>query len=314
MPQAGLNLYRPVLGSPPSEPSTDSSARKPQRHSMGVSFTDSTKFEQSGIPTNTTSLSRPTSLQSSYSTNDLPTVKSSGILTSNVTPPKTHAEQHLHNHNASMGRIPPGAVNNRQSRDLAARLSLTEPKNEDAGQTALSNQSALQASAAPFGPQLSSTTQAPSLANAASPGSMAYSNGSQMYAYAMHSYNANQMPAQMALNSQLQAYQNQNQGNFGQYGMYGQYGKDHLQRGGGGRRLHSGDEARFNNIPLENYQGKLYELCKDQHGCRYLQRKIAENNAEQTQAIFIETCPHIVELMTGMSYSFFPASLLNDYN
>jgi hypothetical protein len=302
MPQTELNLYRPVLGSPPSELPTDLSARKPQRHSMGVTFSDSTKFDQPGIPTSTTSMSRPTSLQSSYSTNDLPTVKTSSILSSNATPPKTHAEQHLHNHNASMGRIPLGAVNNRQSRDLAARLSLTEQKNEETNQSALSNQSALQASAAPFGPQLSSTIQPSSLVSAGGPGSMAYNNGSQMYAYGMHSYNVNQMSAQMALNSQLQAYQNQNQGSFGQYGTYGQYSKDGLQRGGSGRRLHNGDEARFNNIPLENYQGKIYELCKDQHGCRYLQRKLEENNAEQTQAIFLETRPHIVELMTGKFY------------
>ena len=302
MPQTELNLYRPVLGTPPSELPTDSSVRKPQRHSMGVAFSDPTKLEQPGVPTSTASISRPTSLQSSYSTNDLPTVKTSSSLASNVTPPKTHAEQHLHNHNASMGRIPLGAVNNRQSRDLAARLSLTEQKNEESNQTGLSNQSALQASAAPFGPQLSSTTQPTSLVNAASPGSMAYNNGSQTYAYGMHSYNVNQMSAHMALNSQLQAYQNQNQRNFGQYGTYGQYSKDSLQRGGSGRRLQNGDEARFNNIPLENYQGKIYELCKDQHGCRYLQRKLEENNAEQIQAIFVETRPHIVELMTGSCY------------
>ena len=178
-----------------------------------------------------------------------------------------------------MGRIPLGAVNNRQSRDLGARLSLTEQKNEETNQSSLSNQSALQASAAPFGPQLSSAAQPSGLVNTASPGSMAYSNGSQMYAYGMHSYNVNQMGAQMALNSQLQAFQTQNQGNFGQYGTYGQYGKDAMQRGGTGRRLHNGDEARFNNIPLENYHGKLYELCKDQHGCRYLQRKLEDGNS-----------------------------------
>ena len=122
-----------------------------------------------------------------------------------------------------------------------------------------------------------------------------------MYNYGMHTYNVNQMSAQMALNSQLQAYQSQNQGNFGQFGAYGQYAKDGLQRGGSGRRLQNGDEARFNNIPLEHYHGKLYELCKDQHGCRYLQRKLEDGNAEQTQAIFFETRPHIVELMTGKS-------------
>ena len=300
MPQTDLNMYRPVLGSPPSELPAESTARKPQRHSMGVTFGDSAKFEQSGLPASSISMSRPTSLQSSYSTNDLPTVKTSNILASNVTPPKTHAEQYLHNHNASMGRIPTGAVNNRQSRDLAARLSQSEQKNEDSNQSVMSNQSALQANAAPFGPQLSSATQPSSLVNATNPGALAYNNGTPLYAYGMHSYNVNQMSAQMALNNQLQAYQNQNQGSFGQFGSYGQYNKDGLQRGGSGRRLNNGDEARFNNIPLENYQGKLYELCKDQHGCRYLQRKLEENNVDQTQAIFFETRPHIVELMTGM--------------
>lgn len=303
MPQPELNLYRPVLGSPPSsELSAEMSAKKPQRHSMGVTFSESPRFEQSGVTPATTSVSRPSSLQSSYSTNDLPTVKTSGGLISTISPPKTHAEQHLHNHNASMGRIPPGAVNNRQSRDLAARLSLTEQKSEEASQSALTNQSALQASAAPFGPQLSSTAQPSTTVSAASPGSAAY-NGPQMYSYGMHSYNVNQMSAQMALNSQLQAYQNQNQSNLGQYGAYGQYVKDGLTRGSSGRRLQNGDEARFNNIPLEHYQGKLYDLCKDQHGCRYLQRKLEDGNAEQTQAIFLETRPHIVELMTGKSDS-----------
>src|ERR1700709_797743 len=32
--------------------------------------------------------------------------------------PNSHAQQHLHNHNASLGRIPLNAVNNRLSRDL----------------------------------------------------------------------------------------------------------------------------------------------------------------------------------------------------
>jgi hypothetical protein len=67
----------------------------------------------------------------------------------------------------------------------------------------------------------------------------------------------------------------------------------------GQRTPSGGDETRFNNIPLENYQGKLYELCKDQYGCRYLQRKLEENNVKQTQAIFSEILPNIVELMTG---------------
>jgi len=44
--------------------------------------------------------------------------------------------------------------------------------------------------------------------------------------------------------------------------------------------------------------GQVYGLCKDQHGCRFLQRKLEENNPRTTEIIFSEVYPHIVELMT----------------
>src|SRR5271155_5411152 len=70
MPHSDLNMYRPVLGSPPNERPLEPVSKKPQRHSMGVTFGDSS-YEQNGtLPSTTTSLSRPASLQSSYSTND----------------------------------------------------------------------------------------------------------------------------------------------------------------------------------------------------------------------------------------------------
>lgn len=91
----------------------------------------------------------PPKLTSSYSTNDIPTVKGSNGMT---TPTKntqaigkSHAEQHLHNHNASIGRIPSQAVN-RHSRELSGDV-----RNEEA-KAFRPLQSALQANAAPFGP------------------------------------------------------------------------------------------------------------------------------------------------------------------
>ena len=41
-------------------------------------------------------------------------------------------------------------------------------------------------------------------------------------------------------------------------------------------------------------------MCKDQHGCRYLQKKLEERNAESVLLIFLETNQHVVELMTGV--------------
>jgi hypothetical protein len=43
---------------------------------------------------------------------------------------------------------------------------------------------------------------------------------------------------------------------------------------------------------------EIYSLCKDQHGCRFLQKKLEERNVDNIQIIFNETAPHVVELMT----------------
>ncbi|KAI8049565.1 armadillo-type protein [Syncephalis plumigaleata] len=44
--------------------------------------------------------------------------------------------------------------------------------------------------------------------------------------------------------------------------------------------------------------GEIYNLCKDQHGCRFLQRKLEEQKRKNVNLIFAEVSPHVVELMT----------------
>ena len=56
---------------------------------------------------------------------------------------------------------------------------------------------------------------------------------------------------------------------------------------------------RFTGTRLEDLQGEIHNLCKDQHGCRYLQKKLEEGQAEHRDMIFRETFPHFAELMTG---------------
>lgn len=51
---------------------------------------------------------------------------------------------------------------------------------------------------------------------------------------------------------------------------------------------------------LEDLVGEIYPLCKDQHGCRYLQKKLEEKNDQYIGMIFNEVFSHFVELMTGM--------------
>ncbi|CAH2069734.1 unnamed protein product [Thlaspi arvense] len=48
---------------------------------------------------------------------------------------------------------------------------------------------------------------------------------------------------------------------------------------------------------LEEARGKILIMAKDQHGCRYLQRKFAEKDENDIETIFDEIIDHISELM-----------------
>lgn len=51
-------------------------------------------------------------------------------------------------------------------------------------------------------------------------------------------------------------------------------------------------------MTLESVRPQIYQLCKDQHGCRFLQKKLEEGKPENVHMIWQETNPHVVELMT----------------
>ena len=55
--------------------------------------------------------------------------------------------------------------------------------------------------------------------------------------------------------------------------------------------------SRYHNMPLDSFRGQIYDLCKDQHGCRYLQKKLEERNPSQVTMIWEETNQHVIELM-----------------
>lgn len=57
-----------------------------------------------------------------------------------------------------------------------------------------------------------------------------------------------------------------------------------------------GHDVRYTSI--DQVVGQIYSLCKDQHGCRFLQKKLEDNNPAVTELIFNETYPHFDELMT----------------
>ncbi|TGZ77790.1 ARM repeat-containing protein [Ascodesmis nigricans] len=73
-------------------------------------------------------------------------------------------------------------------------------------------------------------------------------------------------------------------------------------------------EARFANATMESLVGQIYGLCKDQHGCRFLQKKLEEGNPTYVEMIFKETHPYVVELMTDPFGNYLCQKLLDFAN
>ena len=288
-------------------------------------------------PTSHILASPPPKLHQSYSAGDVPAVKPNGAggLLGNM---NNHAQQHFHHHNASMGRIPAGAVPGRHNRELSGDAS--PPNGRETGSYP-SISSTLQASAPPFGPgltqpQLSSagappvSAPAPTMPYPFYPGAHAYNpmasppaagynalpmmmqnlsvaNGNPGGMYPQQNYTGyNPMYAQQApaprpphQDSQARVIQNRRQ--------MDSEGKSHTSmfcnlvvvQVGPSANIHSSPAmARFHNLPLEQVGGTIYSLCKDQHGCRYLQKQLENRIPEQIHMIWLETNQHVVELMT----------------
>lgn len=326
------NIFEPEL---PGVTSAPSSARqsleissppnfssRPNRHSMEASLASTGKNLFSSGTTTPTSRPGLASIQPSYSTNDIPTMKNAGALSMAKSPPRNNQEDAFHKHNQSLGRIPPGAVN-RTSRDLSSIASkLQETPKEDRSRPSPPQASTLQATSATFGPALSTSMGTEMNNNPTSPMGMSqYGNAPFYGGYGMQQLMSMGM-APMQMNGQngmgpgqMFPYQN-----GGQYGFYApampqnNAPQNTTARGAGQRRNQTDDSARFSNVRIDSYIGKIYELCKDQHGCRYLQRQLEARDAEAVRIIFEETHNHVVELMTDPFGNYLCQKLLEHAN
>ena len=272
MPHTDSSMYRPVLTGFGSPPEHSDLSHKIQRHSTGVTYDDSTSTTST-----TSSATRPNVLQTSFSSNDVPTMKKGfGMDPMN----NSQADSQFHAHNVSLGRIPLGAIANRQSREVG-KMGLTNGSTKpDESVFGNFGSSGLQASAAPFGPAFTADMTSPVL------NSPIDTYNQPMYQFNMANYNVNN------INSSPQST-NGGQGTFPVVGMTQSYSRQDARNGRRGQ-----DMAKLDNVPLENCQGHLYSMSKDQHGCRYMQRKLEDGDPAHISAIFAETCPHIIELMT----------------
>ncbi|KAF5547899.1 hypothetical protein FNAPI_8407 [Fusarium napiforme] len=294
------------------------------RHSMDLKYISENAVETGAImsPSATPNMATPPKLQSSFSSSEVPTVKSPGTSSSKT---NNHAQQHFHNHNASLGRIPAGAVHRGHSRELSSENPAVSREQHNYP----SIQSALQASAAPFGPSTTAAVQPSAMVNP-SAGAAAANNYNNVF-YSANGYGAPQgipqggipqvMPQgaphqpggynvnmlansmqQMNMNgangSNMYQPQNYNGYNAGPYSQGNQPRDSQARVIQHRRQLDNEAMSRYQNTPLDSFVGNIYELCKDQHGCRYLQKKLEERNADQVHMIWAETNQHVIELMT----------------
>ena len=170
---------------------------------------------------------RPTlaNIHASYSTNDVPTLKKANGLTSNTTPPKTQAQQQFHNHNASLGRIPAGAMSNRHSRELQGG----DPRRDEQSNDYPQLLSGLQASTAPYGPPTTAASPVEAIPNAMAQlnGAMQMPNQAYYPTFGMQMMNVGMTPMHisnsMAFHNQMQAFQPPN--GFSPYPNYGPQGR-----------------------------------------------------------------------------------------
>lgn len=153
------------------------STRQSFRNSIDLKFLSEAQQEsvQVASPAKTVQATPP-KLQSSYSSNDVPTIKSPNGAAPAVTP-NNHAQQHLHNHNASIGRYPANAVNNRHSREMSSGGAGAGGDGSPAApaSTYQSISSALHGNAPAFGPSMGQgtpQTQSESMSNITSTSNM----------------------------------------------------------------------------------------------------------------------------------------------
>ncbi|KAK4505012.1 hypothetical protein PRZ48_002975 [Zasmidium cellare] len=270
--------------------------------------------------------------QSSYSTNDIPTLKSingegpdGGVsLASPPSQPSVISNATSPQQNAG-APIPFSPPSNRQSQDYSSPI-----KPNEAHDIFNQAQSGLQANAAPFGPngQENGHTQgfgSPSMSPYGQQPAYYGGYGVQMLSNGYANMNlggGNGYGPQ----GQWAPPVNSPYSHGGAYGNYQQFppagqavsGANRFdgQRGNVQQRRQAAEEAqaKFNSIKVEQVRGEIYALCKDQHGCRFLQRKLEERGEGTVQIIFDEVKEHMIDLMVDPFGNYLCQKLLESAN
>ncbi|KAJ1818339.1 hypothetical protein LPJ60_004378 [Coemansia sp. RSA 2675] len=88
------------------------------------------------------------------------------------------------------------------------------------------------------------------------------------------------------------------------------------QKSGGNKTHRRGDTEvnRFTNATLEELRGTIFDVCKDQYGCRFLQKKLEEGLEDHVELILCEVLPHSSALMIDPFGNYLCQKLLEHCN
>jgi hypothetical protein len=234
----------------------------------------------------------PPALRPTMSTNDVPTLNNSAAAG------LTHAEQHLQNHNVTTGRFP-------HRRNLSSGRIITDPSGLSSSSNMMLPSLNTTAGALPTSSNLFSSPVSATMPNAtANLNGGLLNNQIPLYAglYNVQPSNLG-LPAQNLTfaTSQLPyavSYMNSTTSSF-QAGRI----RDSQQAVIAQRRLQNEDTEKgaengyYANMELDALVGKIFETSKDQHGARFLQKKIDEDTTTNLAIVFNEVKEHVVELM-----------------
>ncbi|KAK6078005.1 RNA-binding protein (pumilio domain-containing protein) [Seiridium cupressi] len=286
-------------------------ARSGFRHSLDLTKQQGLDFnymKEVTPETNNTIKSPPTSqalppkLQTSFSANDIHAANKAANSI-NMANANAHAQQHFHNHNASIGRIPPGAIPKQHNRELSSDGHIPGMPQSA---TYPSISTALHANAPAFGPS-GAISQAPaqngslvsSPSTSSGPGYPSYYGNANYNNPASpngSNYNMGMLMQGMS-NMNINGYPHQSYTGYAPMFQPAQP-RDSQQRVIQARRAQDNEAmSRFNGAPLTNFHGSILELCKDQHGCRYLQKQLENRIPHEIHQIWQETNAHVVDLM-----------------
>ncbi|RKF62256.1 putative rna-binding protein [Erysiphe neolycopersici] len=293
---------------------SSSNVRQSYRHSLDTKFRHGFDIQQDKASQVTSPSSKKLAPTTSPSSNKIPSSFSNDIQntrstnngggTNSKNAPSSRAQQRFHNHNASLGRIPPGAISNILSRDVTSNENPSIREGQNIGFQSMNT--ALHASAPSFGPASTQNNNQSPILPPLSP------NSAQSMA-AQQSYYGMQMIISGMQNMPISQYGYSSPNPYGYSGNQifntstttsarpQQTGsRENQARVSQNRRPNDGDNIidKYANVSLESLDGEIYSLCKDQHGCRYLQKKLEERNPDEIHQIWLETNQHVIEFMT----------------